>query len=183
MFPPGNRIAASPRTDQPFSLEERRSEINYRKPTVQEMVTLSGIVARRSWPTRRQDLAPVDIDVLDQLWYLETFRVSARAPVDVIEEAIGVYRDDQLKSWFRTFNPFFWLVRLIDWLTDLVFAIVQRFHPGLQEGRKPLLRRFVELCIGIAALAASICTILWFLGFQTAVQHLFHLSFITRSVQ
>lgn len=99
MFPPGNRLGTPPVTGRSFTPEERRSEINHRKPALQEMVDLAGIAARRSWPTKGKDLDPVELDVLDQLWYLETFRVSARAPVDVIEEAVGVYRDDQLKSW------------------------------------------------------------------------------------
>jgi hypothetical protein len=38
---------------------------------------------------------------------------------------------DQRRSWFRTFNPFYWFGRLIDWLVDEAFNIVRLF------GRKP----------------------------------------------
>ena len=105
MFPPGNRVPFSPTTGQPFKEGEQRSEINHRKPAIQRMVALAGIKAYRA--TVRQDGSPIDIDVLNHLWELETKRVSARLPVDVMEEAIGVYRDDQVKSRFLSWDRLF----------------------------------------------------------------------------
>jgi hypothetical protein len=179
MFPPGNRIPISPRTGQPFKLEERRSEINYRKPAIQEMVALAEIVARRRWPTRRKDLEPVDLDVLDQLWYLETFRVSGRAPIDVVEEAIGVYRDDQQRSWIRTFNPIFWLTRLINGLSDSTFEIVTIFGGDPHKARHSAFGRLVNsierIGLWVAAVLTAILTVLSFLGFETPIRRLLHL--------
>jgi hypothetical protein len=175
---PGNRIPLSPTTGQPFRQGEQRSEINQRKPAIQNMVALAKIRAFRA--TVRRDGSPVDIDVLAHLWELETCRVSVMLPVDAIEEAIGVYRDDQAKSRFRTFNPFFWLARLIDWVADWIFNVLVALvgadpQKAKSSGFGRVFNALKDLTLWIATVGGAIVAVLELLGYQTAIRRFFHL--------
>jgi hypothetical protein len=121
------RIVVSAVTGKPFSAEERRTELNYRISEVREVIALADISALRDWRTFRKDDPPVRVDVLEQFWYIENLRLSARAPSDVVDEAIGRYRTDQRRSWIRTINPFYWLGCLIDSIVLAAFNVVALF--------------------------------------------------------
>jgi hypothetical protein len=142
------------------------------------MVALAKIRAYRA--TIRRDGSPIDIDVLAHLWELETYRVSLSLPVEAIEEAIGVYRDDQAKSWFRTLWPFFWLARAIDWIADAIFhVLVALFGGNPQKARASTLGRVItgmeRLTLWIATVEGTVVLILQFLGFEIPIRHWLHL--------
>jgi hypothetical protein len=172
-------VLISPATGKPFSPEQRRSELNHRIPGVREMVALSNISSLRDWRTIRKDDPPLHVDVLEQFWYTEKLRLSPRAPTDVVDEAIGVYQADQTRSWIRTCNPFFWLARLIDWLVGEAFNVVALFGYNPEAARLSPIGRFVfvvgKFIVEFFILAAAVCTVLEFLGFQTPIRHFLHL--------
>jgi hypothetical protein len=128
---------------KPLTIDECRSEINRRLPGVKEMVRLANISALRDWITIRKDDEPVRVDVLEQLWYLEKLWVSYRAPSDVVEDAIGKYQTDQCQSWIRTFNPFYWFGRLVEWLIGEAFNVVALFGGNPQTARNSSIGRIV----------------------------------------
>jgi hypothetical protein len=174
------KLLVSPATGKPFTAEERRSELNRRIPAVKQMVALADILAFRDWITNRKDDAPIPVDVLEQFWYLEKLRISFRAPSDVVDEAIGQYQSDQRRSLVRTFNPFYWLGRLIDWLIDEAFNVVALFGGNPQTARNSSIGRTV-IAIGTflawaATIGAFIIAALDFLGLKTAVRNMLHLS-------
>jgi hypothetical protein len=172
------KLLESAATGKPFTAEECRSEINRRLPGVKEMVRLADISALRDWVTRKDDEA-VQIDVLEQLWYLETLRLSYRAPSDVVEEAIGKYQADQFKSWVRTFNPFYWVGRLINWLIGEAFNVVALVGANPQTARNSPAGHII-FAIGtflawVATIGGFLIAALDFLGFKTPIRNYLHL--------
>lgn len=172
-------LLISPATGRPFSAEERRAELNRRSPAVREMVALADISALRDWRTFRKDDPPVRVDVLEQFWYIEKLRLSARAPSDVVDEAIGIYLADQRGSWIRTFNPFYWFGRMIDWMVSGAFNAVTLFGGNPQVVRNSQTGRIAE-AIGkflgwFAGVGAFVLALMEFLGLQTPIRHFFHL--------
>ena len=89
-----NKALVSPTTGQPFSPEERRSELNQRIPAVREMVALAEIPTVQDWMTVGEKAEPVRVDILEQFWYVERLWLSFQAPSDVVDEAIGKYQTD-----------------------------------------------------------------------------------------
>ena len=112
---------------------------------------------------------------MEQLWYVEKLGVSYRAPSDVVEEAIGKYQTNQVKSWIRTFNPLHWLGVLIDWLVGKAFSVVKLFGGDPQTARNSRIGRSISVAgkfiAGCIFLAAAACTVLQFLGYQSLFQH------------
>jgi hypothetical protein len=173
----GSTSGVTTPTGKPFTREECRSEINRRLPAVKEMVRFADISALRDWVTLRKDDELVQIDVLEQLWYLEKLRLSYRAPSDVVEEAIGKYQADQFKSWVRTFNPFYWFGRLINWLISEAFKVVALVGANPETARNSPTGHII-FAIGkflgwLACIVAAVIAVLEFLGFQTPIRHFF----------
>jgi hypothetical protein len=158
-----------------------RRDINQQIPAVREMVDLAGIAAERSWPTMRDGYpsTPEDIDVLAEIWDLNLYHVNQNAPIDVIDNAIGVYRKDQAKSWFRTFWPFFWLGRLIDWVAHWTFNVVALFGADPHEARSSHFGRVItaleRLTLWTATVVGAAIAVLEFLGFETPIRHFLNL--------
>jgi hypothetical protein len=167
------QIAESATARPIITPEQRRSELNRRKPAIMKTVALAGIRSFRA--TVKPNGAPIDIDIIDHLWELQTNLLSSILLVDVLEEAIGVYCDDQVKSWTRTLNPFFWLGRLIDWVADLVFNVVALFGASPDQARASILGRLIIAVERLILWLAAIVTVLEFLGFQTPIRHLLRL--------
>jgi hypothetical protein len=129
------RAPLSPSTGQPLDSEQRRIEINERRSMAQRMIALAGIKTRRLCARRRgePEPPPLEVDVIDQLWDLETLGVSFRQPAETIEEAIGVYKHDQDKAQRRTRNPFFWAARILEWIAELPFGLISLFGFNQQK--------------------------------------------------
>jgi hypothetical protein len=141
-------------------------EINHRIPAVKEMVALADISALRDWIPYRKEDPPVRVDILEQLWYTDKLRLNVRAPSDVVEEAIGKYQSDQAASWRRTFNPFYLIGRLINFLVEKTFNVVTLFGVNRRSGsefdyrtrniRFGPVRRLVSLCSGCTLLHTGV---------------------------
>jgi hypothetical protein len=174
-----NRPLVSPKTGQPFSFEERRGELNRRIPAVREMVTLAEVHAVRDWMTVGKQTKTLRVDILEQFWYVERLWLSFQAPSDVVDEAIGKYQSDQRRSWIRTFNPFYWISRLIDWLISEAFNVVKIFGGNPETARASQLGRvinaFGQFIAWIAGIVVAIVTVLWFLGFDKPIRNYLHL--------
>ena len=169
---PDVKVLISPATGKPFGVEERRGELNRRIPLVREIVALADISTVRDWKTVRKDAGTVRVDILEQFWYVETLRLSYRAPSDVVDEAIGKYQADQRGGWIRTFNPVYWIGRLIEWLIGLAFNVVRLFGRNPQTARNSRVGRTIS---AIGKFLAWVATVGGFLIQFPAVRHLLHL--------
>ena len=103
---------------------ELRQELNTRLSGVKKSITLAGI------PT----LAEINtamfgnhvVDIMDEVFNTGPFGIHPQNAVDVIEQAIGVYRHSFIRSLCLTpFMPFIWLNRLIVWIIGYPFQILK----------------------------------------------------------
>ena len=96
------------------------------------MIELSEIKLRRVCAcTDPERPSTIEIDVLEQIFGLTRLGVSAGTITDVVDESIGVYKQDQRKALTRTRNPVFWLLRFVEWIAQLPFWILSLF--GLSQ--------------------------------------------------
>jgi hypothetical protein len=162
--------------------EQRRRAINQAMPSAARFVRLTGLSSavpdsQREYLSSRSKFAAVDakLDLLDGFFWQETPGLQQQA-LDLVDQAIGVYKDDEPAARFRTFNPFFWLGFPFDWLAESLFAFAVRlFGHNPQKVRNSGFAIVVVLLEKIIFWAAALATVLEFLGFQTGLRHLLHL--------
>lgn len=163
--------------------EQRRVEINKRKPIAHEMITLAGIKTRRACAQRvrgSHDRTMFELDVIDRLWDAYELGISMREPVVAVEEAIGVYEHDQKRASFRTRNPIFWILRVVEWIAELPFWFVGLFgfNQKKAEESKPgrVVKGVMQIGVFVAfgwliQLLVNLIQLLHVLGWDKVVLH------------
>jgi hypothetical protein len=129
------RVRLSPTTGQPLDRAELYTEFNERKELARQMVALAEIETRPEYASRlKGNVSVLTADALQQFWDLEALGVSFRAPMDLVEEAIGKYKMDQKNALQRTRSPLFWTTRFIEWIIQLpVWIVILIF--SVEEGK------------------------------------------------
>lgn len=67
----------------------------------------------------------LDIDLICNIFNLARYEISPQQVLDHIERAIGIYEEDKIKSLLRTFNPFTWIMLIIEYLATLPFKFLE----------------------------------------------------------
>ena len=120
---PGGGLGES-RVENENASSARRS-INFMTYEIHKIVFAAGILPSVHWlPPPVVGGADQEIDVLQNLFVIQRFSISPNQVIDFIEQAIGVYQSDQRGSVFRTFNPFWWIGQLLEWLAHVPFALI-----------------------------------------------------------
>jgi len=65
-----------------------------------------------------------DLDVLNNIFLLHEYRITPKLLIDVIENAIGRYKEELPRSLFRTWNPFWWLGKVLGWILSIPISIL-----------------------------------------------------------
>jgi hypothetical protein len=58
---------------------------------------------------------------------LQKFGFNYNRATDVIDESIGVYKNDQKRVSSRTRNPSFWVLRIVEWIAGFPFWLIGLF--------------------------------------------------------
>ena len=106
-----------------------------------------------------------DLDVISNVLSLTEFQIPYDTATGLLERAIGVYKDDLPKAKRRTFNPFWWVGKVLTWFSHVPFAIIGKagFDAGKAEGS--LVGKFISLIFYLIPIAAGLLAILDRLGF------------------
>ena len=62
-------------------------------------------------------------DTLDGFLWQTTPGLQQQA-VALVDQALGIYDGNESRAWFNTRNPFFWITRLIEWITDWIVQLI-----------------------------------------------------------
>ena len=134
-----------------------RTTINEKLPLIRQIMIDAGInhSSARDIPgsTKTQY-----IDVLDNIFELSNLYIPYSHVVDPIERAIGVYKNDSKSSMIRTYNPFFWIKELLDFVVGIPFYFLQKsgFNNNLEN-------TFVAKVIKFATYIISSISGAWFI--------------------
>ena len=113
------------------------------------------------------------VNVLGNLFNLSASSIPTQKAVDIIEQAIGVYDADYQASVIRTFNPFFWIGKILRAISAIPFAILE--HAGL-HGKKledSFVGRLVKLLTQIVTLLTAVFGFLKLVGREDLVTRFF----------
>jgi len=105
------------------------------------------------------------IDILTNLFNLHNFEISLDTVFDHIDRAIGVYERDEFRACIRTFNPFFWLGLLLDFIVEIPFSLLGKAGFNKSTIEESLLGRIAKTIMYLVTLLASLLTILQLTGY------------------
>lgn len=148
-------------------IQQVRHEIDLRIEEIQRIVREAQVSSRVMWTA-----APVDggysqpLDILANLFELDRFQIRPNRVVSVLDRAIGVYQDDQRKSANRTFNPLWWIGKILGWLIRLPFRLLGMIGFDADKAESSILGRLTKLIL----VASSLLAILYYLDLLESVK-------------
>lgn len=100
-----------------------------------------------------------DVDLLNNIFNLQRlgsgWRQLIASLIDFVDRAIGIYDDDKIYAFIRTFNPFFWTFRILNYFSSIPFKFIGAI--GFDESKAEnsyagkLIKGFIQLIIAIGA--------------------------------
>ncbi len=152
----GGRRSGGAEGDLDEEIAEARRELTVALRDVRAIVTAAGVSTRRQWfPPRSSGRYPGRIDILEELFDLEGYEVVRTRLVEMLDDAIRVYRADTPHARRRTYSLFWWLRRGLASLGRGASRMLRAVgvHPGsLGRGAGSVLRTFVAVTLLLAAI-------------------------------
>lgn len=151
-----------------------RGEINPMLPSIRQAMEDAGLNAafwRRDPPAvggRSMTFQP-----LDNLFYLYEYDMDPNRYLDLVHQAIGLYKGESRKALLRTINPFFWLGEAIALVIGAPFRLLTSL--GLlqsPDSRHISVLRGILVFIGtLATYAVAFLTVAEKLGYLSALKN------------
>ena len=150
-----------------------RPLINFTLPTTTKYVHFAGVsTSFRHTPAPAVGGYVQDVDILQNLFNIGQFQVGPNTVTGIIEQAIGVYADDQPASWRRTLNPFWWLGQALSWFAHIPFYIIRQAGFDASKAEGSFVGKLISLLFYLIPIVAGFLAILDRLGFLGALKTL-----------
>ena len=108
--------------------------------------------------------------LVDNIFNLHQLKISPQTLLDYVERAIGVYRDDKLKSLIRSLNPLFWMSIVLDYISSLPFAILAALGFNRSKIEDSPFGRFLKGCFRVAVVVTVLVVILYHQGYLYPIE-------------
>ena len=143
-----------------------RQEINLRLNRVYSYIIYSGVNPEfyYSPPPAVGGIAG-NIDLIHNIFNLHTFGAHAiqnliQNLIDFIDRAIGIYEEDKINSLLRTFNPFFWLERLVDFIVGIPFKFIGKIGFNREKVEASIVGKTIKGVLYLITVGSAFLTIL-----------------------
>ena len=155
--------------------KEARREINRLQAEIHSIILSSGINPLFSWsPPAAVENDVIDIDLIEDIFHLDRFYIGPNNPLGLLDRAIGRYESNRKSARVRTFNPFFYLGRVLDAITDLPFIIIGVLGFNRQNIKASAVGRLVKGILYLIIIVAALLTILHLLDFVEPTKQFVH---------
>lgn len=113
-----------------------------------------------------------NIDLILNVFQLHQYEIESNYLLDFVDRAIGVYKRDQNKSIFRTFNPFFWIGVLLDLIVSVPFKLLGKAGINTKAIEESIFGKISKFILYIVSLIAGVITIAQPLGWLDRLKNL-----------
>jgi hypothetical protein len=142
--------------------QQKRSEINAIIDKAYSTILSAGVS-----PFMHYSPPPViggyeqDIDIIHNIFHLQQVRIRLNPKFieDIIERAVGNYKNDRVNSFWRTINPFYWLFLILDYVVRLPFFILGRVGFNQRKLEGSFVGKVIKTILYLITVAASFLTI------------------------
>ena len=155
--------------------KEARREINRLRDEIHSIILNSEINPSFSW-TRPAAAGgdETEIDLIDDIFDLDQFDIGPNNVLGIIDRAIGEYDSNRRSAFVRTFNPFFYLGRVLDTITDLPFIVLGVLGFDRQKIKTSTIGKIVKAILYLAIIVTALLTILHLLDFLEPIKQFVH---------
>ena len=155
--------------------KEARREINRLRKEIHSIIISSEINPLFSWtPPSAVGGDEMEIDLIDDIFDLDQFDIGPNNVLGLIDRAIGEYDSNRKSAFVRTLNPFFYLGRVLDTISDLPFIIVGIFGFNRQKIRASTIGKLVKGMLYLIIIVAAVLTVLHLLDFLEPIKQFLH---------
>jgi len=105
------------------------------------------------------------IDITLNMFNLRYYKIPHNKLFDVVDIAIGQYSKDSKRAWIRTFNPFYWVGCVFDYIAGLPFALLDRIGFDSDKAESSIIGRCIKGLLYLIVVFAALLTILYYLGY------------------
>lgn len=143
-----------------------RSEINMIMDKIYSVVIFAGVslTVFHAPPPAIGGIAG-DIDLLHNIFNLYLFQISEQELLDHIERAIGIYTNDTINALLRTYNPFFWLGLILEYIVRLPFKIFGKVGFNQQKIESSLIAKIVKIIFYFIIIFETLTAIIERMGY------------------
>ena len=151
--------------------KEARREINRLRDEIHSIILNSGIDPIFSWtPPSAVGGDETEIDLIEDIFDLDQFDIGPNNVLGIIDRAISEYDSNRKSAFVRTFNPFFYLGRALDVITDLPFIITGILGFNREKTKASGVGRLVKGILYLIIIVAALLTILALLDFVEPIK-------------
>ncbi len=159
--------------------EKIRVKINRMMDEIHDIILHSGVnPSIRYTPSAMVGGYVQNIDLVQNIFNLHRFRITANNLLDFVDRSIGIYEGNRRPALLRAINPFFYLGLVFDLVARIPFVLIGRAGFNRQKVEESLAGRLVKGSIYIVTALASLLTVLQLLdyldSFKLAVKNVFH---------
>jgi len=152
--------------------KQTRSKINMKLQKAHSIIKAAGVNSSVFYTPPAIGGSAMNIDVILNIFHLHLYRIEPQEALDIIDRAIGIYKDDEKSSLFRTFNPFFWLSLVLDYIVTLLFKILGKIGLNQEKIETSIVRKVIKGILYLITIVVSFLTILEKLGYLEAFKSL-----------
>lgn len=133
-----------------------RSEINFTMNQARQAISEAGVksIYQYTPPSAIGGLVQ-NVDIVENVFTIGQFQISSQDVLTLTERAIGVYRNDISSAWRRTFNPFWWIMKLLGVFVGIPFILVRAAGFDERRFRDSAIGKLIALVLYIIPIVAS----------------------------
>ena len=148
-----------------------RVAINRSMDEVHYIVLYSGISPSIIWtPAPAVGGYRQNIDLIQNIFNLQAFRVDPNKILDFLDRSIGIYESNRIPSLLRALNPFFYIGLVLDALVETPFIVIGKLGLNREKAEGSLIGRLIKGVLYLITVVAAFLTILHLLDLLDPVK-------------
>jgi len=152
-----------------------RVKINRSLDEAHNIILYSGINPAITWsPPPAIGGYVRNIDLIENIFNLGNFQISADEVLNFIDRSIGIYENNHRSSLIRTLNPFFYVGLVFDAVTDLPFMVLGKLGFNKEKAETSIIGKIIKGILYLITVIAAFLTILQLLDFLDPVKQFVH---------
>lgn len=137
-----------------------RQRINFSLHKAHDAIKASGVSTIITYTPAPIVGGPIqNLDLVLNLFNIGDYQIAPDSVIGVIEQSLGVYRDDISAARRRTLNPFWWFGKFLSWFAAIPFTVIRKAGFDANRAEQSIIGKLLFLVFYMIPIIASLLTI------------------------